>query len=73
LTQRPLRHSTVSAASRPIRFPSYRAAHAAFSRPLTDFPKNRWEADARAWRATLGNLLAPEEEATRPASRKLSV
>jgi hypothetical protein len=45
-------------------FPSYRAAHAAFSRRLTDFPKSRWEADARAWRATLGDLLAREEEAT---------
>jgi hypothetical protein len=46
-------------------FPSYRAAQAAFSRLLTDFPKSRWEADARAWRATLDDLLAREEEATR--------
>jgi len=46
-------------------FRNYRAAHAAFSRLLTDFPKSRWEADARAWRATLGDLLAGEEEATR--------
>ena len=46
-------------------FQNYRAAHEAFSRLLTDFPKSRWEADARAWRATLGDLLAREEEATR--------
>lgn len=45
-------------------FRNYRAAHAAFSRLLTDFPKSRWEADARAWRATLSDLLAREEEAT---------
>ena len=46
-------------------FRNYRAAHAAFSRLLTDFPKSRWEAEARAWRATLGDLLAREEEAAR--------
>lgn len=46
-------------------FRNYRAAHAAFSRLLADFPKSRWEADARAWRATLGDLLAREEEAAR--------
>jgi len=46
-------------------FRSYRAAHATFSRLLTDFPKSRWEADARAWRATLADLLAREEEARR--------
>lgn len=46
-------------------FRSYRAAYATFSRLLTDFPKSRWEADARAWRATLGDLLAREEETTR--------
>src|ERR1700693_3962735 len=34
-------------------FRNYRAAHATFSRLLTDFPKSRWEADARAWRAPL--------------------
>ena len=44
---------------------NYRTAHATFSRLLTDFPKSRWEADARAWRATLSDLLAREEEATR--------
>jgi outer membrane protein assembly factor BamD (BamD/ComL family) len=46
-------------------FRNYRAAHATFSRLLTDFPRSRWEADARAWRATLSDLLAREEEATR--------
>ena len=46
-------------------FRNYRAAHATFSRLLTDFPKSRWEADARAWRATLSDLLAREEEAAR--------
>ncbi len=46
-------------------FRNYRAAHATFSRLLTDFPKSRWEADARAWRATISDLLAREEEATR--------
>jgi hypothetical protein len=46
-------------------FRNYRAAHATFSRLLTDFPKSRWEADARAWRATLSDLLTREEEATR--------
>ena len=46
-------------------FRNYRAAHAAFSRLLTDFPKNRWEGEARAWRATLSDLLAREEEAAR--------
>ena len=46
-------------------FRNYRAAHAAFSRLLTDFPKSRWEAEARVWRATLSDLLAREEEAAR--------
>ncbi len=46
-------------------FRNYRAAHADFSRLLTDFPRSRWEAVARAWRATLSDLLAREEEAAR--------
>jgi len=46
-------------------FRNYCAAHAAFSRLLNDFPQSHWEADARAWRATLSDLLAREEEATR--------
>ncbi len=46
-------------------FQNYRAAHEAFSRLLTDFPTSRWGADARAWRATLSDLLVREEEAAR--------
>jgi len=46
-------------------FRNYRAAHATFSRLLTDFPNSRWEGEARAWRATLSDLQAREEEATR--------
>lgn len=46
-------------------FRDYRAAHATFSRLLTEFPKSRWEADARAWRATLGDLMVREAEAAR--------
>ena len=46
-------------------FRNYRAAHATFSRLLTDFPKSRWEGEARAWRATLSDLQIREEEATR--------
>ena len=44
---------------------NYRTAHATFSRLLTDFPKSRWEGEARAWRATLSDLQIREEEATR--------
>jgi hypothetical protein len=46
-------------------FRNYRAAHVTFSRLLTDFPKSRWEGEARAWRATLSDLQIREEEATR--------
>ena len=46
-------------------FRNYRAAHATFSRLLTDFPKSRWEGEARAWRATLSDLQIREEDATR--------
>jgi outer membrane protein assembly factor BamD (BamD/ComL family) len=55
----------VGRAGRASGFQNYRAAHEAFSRLLTDFPKSRWGADARAWRATLSDLLAREEEAIR--------
>lgn len=44
---------------------SYRAAHAAFSRLLAEYPQSRWESEARAWRAVLGDLLAREEETAR--------
>ena len=46
-------------------FRNYRAAHATFSRLLTDFPKSRWEGEACVWRATLSDLQAREEEAAR--------
>jgi hypothetical protein len=36
---------------------SYRAAHAAFSRLPSEYPQSRWESEARAWRAVLGDLL----------------
>jgi tetratricopeptide (TPR) repeat protein len=44
---------------------SYRAAHRAFSRLLADYPESRWEAEARAWRAVVTDLLAREEDAAR--------
>jgi len=44
---------------------NYRAAHRAFSRLLTDYPESRWEAEARAWRALVSDLLAREEDAAR--------
>lgn len=48
---------------------NYRAAHGVFSRLLTDYPQSRWEVEARAWRAVLGDLLAREEEAARLRSQ----
>jgi tetratricopeptide (TPR) repeat protein len=44
---------------------NYRAAHRAFSRLLADYPEGRWEAEARAWRAVVTDLLAREEDAAR--------
>lgn len=44
---------------------SYRAAHVAFSRLLSEFPQSHWESEARAWRAVLGDLLAREDEIAR--------
>jgi len=44
---------------------NYRAAYVAFSQLLTDYQRSRWVADARAWQATLGDLLAHEDEAAR--------
>ena len=50
----------------------YRAAQLAFGRLLTEYPKGEWESEARAWQATLadlvtreGELVAREAEATR--------
>lgn len=47
------------------RFRNYRAAHAAFSHLITSFPGSRWEAEARAWRAVLADLIAREDESAR--------
>jgi outer membrane protein assembly factor BamD (BamD/ComL family) len=57
----------LQAAPGPLR--SYRAAHATFSRLLTEYPQSRWEHEARAWRAVLGDLLAREEETARLRSQ----
>jgi tetratricopeptide (TPR) repeat protein len=44
---------------------NYRAAQRTFARLLAEYPRSRWAADARAWRAVLGDLIAREEEAAR--------
>ncbi len=44
---------------------SYRAAHRTFSRLLAEYPESRWEVEARAWRAVIGDLIAREEDAAR--------
>lgn len=44
---------------------NYRAAHQAFSRLLANYPESLWEAEARAWRAVVGDLIAREDEAAR--------
>jgi outer membrane protein assembly factor BamD (BamD/ComL family) len=44
---------------------NYRAAYMAFSQLLTGYPHSRWTIDARAWHATLFDLLAREDEAAR--------
>lgn len=44
---------------------NYRAAHAAFSRLISDHPGSRWEPEARAWRGVLADLLAREDESAR--------
>lgn len=48
---------------------NYRAAHAAFARLLAEYPHSRWEAEARAWRGVLRDLLAREEESARLKSQ----
>lgn len=48
---------------------NYRAALTAFTRVLTEHPGSSWEADARAWKAVLGELLAREDEAARLRSQ----
>jgi hypothetical protein len=40
----------------------YRAAQLALGRLLTEYPKGEWESEARAWQATLAELVAREAE-----------
>ena len=40
----------------------YRAAQLAFGRLLMEYPKGEWESEARAWQATLADLVAREGE-----------
>jgi hypothetical protein len=56
-----------AAAASPVR--NYRAAQATFGRLLTEYPGSRWDADARAWKVVLGELLARDEETARLRSQ----
>lgn len=47
----------------PIR--NLRQAHEHFDRLVREYPKSSYAADARAWRETLGQLLAREQEIAR--------
>lgn len=47
----------------------YRAARATFTQLLTERPRSRWETEARAWQATLTDLLVREDEARRATLR----
>jgi TolA-binding protein len=47
----------------------YRAARATFTRLLSEYPRSRWDAEARAWQATLTDLLVREDEARRANQR----
>ena len=47
----------------------YRAARDTFTRLLSEYPRSRWEAEARAWQATLTDLLVREDEARRYSQR----
>ena len=47
----------------------YRAARATFTQLLNDYPRSPWEAEARAWQATLTDLLVREDEARRARLR----
>jgi TolA-binding protein len=47
----------------------YRAARATFTRLLSEYPRSRWDAEARAWQATLTDLLVREDEARRALLR----
>ena len=47
----------------------YRAARATFTRLLAEYPRSPWDVDARAWQATLTDLLLREEESRRVTQR----
>lgn len=47
----------------------YRAARTTFTRLLSEYPRSPWEAEARAWQATLTDLLVREDEARRARLR----
>lgn len=47
----------------------YRAARGTFTRLLSEYPRSRWDAEARAWQATLTDLLVREDEARRTLLR----
>lgn len=47
----------------------YRVARASFIRLLAEYPRSPWDADARAWQATVTDLLIQEEEARRAKQR----
>jgi tetratricopeptide (TPR) repeat protein len=47
----------------------YRAARDTFTRLLSEYPRSRWDAEARAWQATLTDLLMREDEARRYSQR----
>ena len=47
----------------------YRAARTTFTELLVRYPRSRWDAEARAWQATLTDLLVREDEARRYSQR----
>lgn len=47
----------------------YRAARATFTRLLSEYPRSRWDAEARAWQGTLTDLLVRDDEARRATQR----
>lgn len=47
----------------------YRAARTTFTRLLSEYPRSRRDPEARAWQATLTDLLVREDEARRALQR----
>ena len=47
----------------------YRAARVTFTRSLTEYPRSPWDADARAWQATLTDPLLREDESASASER----